>query len=172
MEEEKGGGGERGRGGGGGRMRKGIFAWFLFTFLTLFWQTFLFAFDVTNPVVVIFTVTPSVSPMITRCTSIIANIDRTGQKMEKYRFVTDSSEPNSTRVDTMWVNQNDYNFINVEFAAIFTAPEIPTRPEYIENFKFGIVSGKINIGLHKVDRNGTCNILNIELPCLILIYLT
>ena len=137
---------------------------FVYISQTILADLFYLFLTVTNLVVVIFTVTPSVSPMITRCTSIIANIDRTGQKMEKYRFVTDSSEPNSTRVDTMWVNQKDYNFINVEFAAIFTAPEILTRPEYIENFQFGIVSGKINIGLHKVDRNGTCNILNIELP--------
>ena len=92
--------------------------------------------------------------MITRCTSILANIDRTGQKMEKYRFVTDSSEPNSTRVDTMWVNQKDYNYINVEFAAIFTAPENLIKPAYVSEFKFGIVSGKINVGLHKVDRHG------------------
>ena len=92
--------------------------------------------------------------MITRCTSILANIDRTGQKMEKYRFVTDSSEPNSARVDTMWVNQKDYNFINVEFAAIFTTPGNLIMPEYIESFKLGIVSGKIQINLQKVDRNG------------------
>ena len=98
--------------------------------------------------------TPSARPMITRCTSILANIDRTGHKMEKYRFVTDSSEPNSTRVDTMWVNQKNYNFINVEFAAIFTAPESLIIPEYIESFKFGIVSGKIQIDLRKVDRDG------------------
>lgn len=100
------------------------------------------------------TVTPGNSPIITQCTSILANIDRTGQKMEKYRFVTDSSQPNSTRVDTMWVNQNDYNYINVEFAAFSLSPENIAQPKYITGFKFGIVSGKIQIDLQKVDRSG------------------
>lgn len=94
------------------------------------------------------------SPTITQCTSVLANIDRTGQRMEKYRFVTDSSQPNSTRVDTMWVNQKDYNYINVEFAALSTSPENIVKPHYVTGFKFGIVSGEIQIDLQKVDRNG------------------
>lgn len=100
------------------------------------------------------TVTLGNSPIITQCTSILANIDRTGQKIEKYRFVTDSSQPNSTRVDTMWVNQKDYNYINVEFAALSTSLENIVKPHYVTGFKFGIVSGKIQIDLQKVDRNG------------------
>lgn len=103
------------------------------------------------------TVTPGNSPIITQCTSILANIDRTGQKMEKYRFVTDSSQPNSTRIDTMWVNQKDYNYINVQFAALFTSPENIVFPKYVTGFKFGIVSGKIQIDLQKVGRNGNLN---------------
>lgn len=96
--------------------------------------------------------TPGNGPIITQCTSILANIDRTGHKMEKYRFVTDSSEPNSTRIDTMWVNQKDYNYINVEFAALYATPENIVLPKYVTEFKFGIVSGKIQINLQKVDR--------------------
>lgn len=94
------------------------------------------------------------SPIITQCTSVLAKIDRTGQRMEKYRFVTDSSQPNSTRVDTMWVNQKDYNYINVEFAALSLSQENIAQPNYVTGFKFGIVSGKIQIDLQKVDRNG------------------
>ncbi|XP_061179823.1 uncharacterized protein LOC133188421, partial [Saccostrea echinata] len=98
------------------------------------------------------TMTSGWGPLITRCTSVLANIERSGEKREKYRFVTDSSEPNSTRVDTMWVNQKDYNYINVEFAAVYTAPDDLALPKYVKRFKFGIVSGKIQIDLRKVDR--------------------
>ncbi|XP_062597629.1 uncharacterized protein LOC134259048 [Saccostrea cucullata] len=91
-------------------------------------------------------------PIITQCMSVLANIERTGQKRELYRFITDSSEPNSTRVDTLWLNQKDYNYINVTFAAYYTGPENLAVPEYVKRFKFGITSGKIQIELWKVDR--------------------
>ncbi|XP_061168936.1 uncharacterized protein LOC133178201 [Saccostrea echinata] len=103
------------------------------------------------------TMTSRVGPTITRCTSVLANIERTGQKREKYRFMTDSSEPNSTRVDTLWLNQKDYNYINVEFSAFYTGPDNLAVPEYVEQFKFGIVSGKIQIDLRKIDRNDPNN---------------
>lgn len=57
----------------------------------------------------------------------------------------------------MWVNQKDYNYINVEFAALFTSPENIVKPNYVTSFKFGIVSGKIQIDLQKVGRNGNSN---------------
>ncbi|XP_062611710.1 uncharacterized protein LOC134273528 [Saccostrea cucullata] len=98
------------------------------------------------------TVTSERRPTITQCTSVLANIERTGQKRELYRFIIDSSEPNSTRVDTLWLNQKDYNYINVTFAAFYTGPENIALPEYVKGFKFGITSGKIQIGLSKVDR--------------------
>ncbi|XP_061164432.1 uncharacterized protein LOC133173456 [Saccostrea echinata] len=99
------------------------------------------------------TMTSEMGPIITQCTSILAFIERTGQRREMYRFVTDSSEPNSTKVDTMWVNQNDYNYINITFAAIFTAPDNLVVPKYVKKFKMGIISGRITIFLHKVGRN-------------------
>ncbi|XP_062591935.1 von Willebrand factor D and EGF domain-containing protein-like [Saccostrea cucullata] len=100
------------------------------------------------------TMTSRRSPTITRCTSILANIERTGLKRELYRFITDSSEPNTTRVDTMWLNQKDYNYINVVFSAFYNEPENLAVPNYITNFKFGIVAGKIQITLQKEGRNG------------------
>ncbi|XP_062610978.1 uncharacterized protein LOC134272830, partial [Saccostrea cucullata] len=99
------------------------------------------------------TMTSRRSPTITRCTSILANIERTGLKRELYRFITDSSEPNTTRVDTMWLNQKDYNYINVVFSAFYNEPENLAVPNYITNFKFGIVAGKIQITLQKEGRN-------------------
>lgn len=54
----------------------------------------------------------------------------------------------------MWVNQKDYNYINVEFAALSLSPENIAQPNYVTGFKFGIMSGKIQIDLQKVDRNG------------------
>lgn len=100
-----------------------------------------------------FVVTSKLVPTITQCTSTLAFIGRT-DKREWYRFMTDSSKPNSTIIDTMWINQLKYNYIDVEFAAIYTPPEGMTLPYYVEEFKFGIVSGKIHIVLLKVDRNG------------------
>ncbi|XP_062602248.1 uncharacterized protein LOC134263906 [Saccostrea cucullata] len=52
----------------------------------------------------------------------------------------------------MWVNQKDYNYINVEFSAVYTAPGDLELPKYVKRFQFGIVSGKIQIDLRKVDR--------------------
>ncbi|XP_062574387.1 uncharacterized protein LOC134236235 isoform X4 [Saccostrea cucullata] len=98
------------------------------------------------------TMTSEMSPIITQCTSILAYVERTGKRRELYRFVTDSSEPNSTKVDTMWVNQNDYNYINVTFAAISSAPDNVAVPKYVKQFKMGIISGGINLTLHKVGR--------------------
>ncbi|XP_061173427.1 uncharacterized protein LOC133182595 [Saccostrea echinata] len=97
--------------------------------------------------------TSAVQPSITQCTSFLAFIERTGRKREMYRFMTDSSEPNSTKIDTMWINQNRYNYINVRFSAIFTPPENIMVPDYVQEFKFGIVSGQIQLNLAKVDRN-------------------
>lgn len=54
----------------------------------------------------------------------------------------------------MWVNQKDYTYINVEFAALSLSQENIAQPNYVTGFKFGIVSGKIQIDLQKVDRNG------------------
>jgi hypothetical protein len=98
-------------------------------------------------------VTPKLYPTITQCTSTLAFIGRT-DKREWYRFMTDSSDPNSTRIDTLWINQKRYNYINVDFAAIYTPPEGMVLPYYVEEFKFGIVNASVEIALFKVDRNG------------------
>lgn len=70
-----------------------------------------------------------------------------------YRFATDSSTPNSTEIDTLWINQKRYNYFNVRFSAMFTPPEGLFIPRYVQRFKFGIVSGQIQVDLTKVDRN-------------------
>lgn len=38
---------------------------------------------------------------------------------------------------------------------MFTPPGNMMRPNYVQEFKLGIVSGKIQVDLTKVDRNGT-----------------
>uniref|UniRef100_K1PLN0 Megakaryocyte-associated tyrosine-protein kinase n=1 Tax=Magallana gigas TaxID=29159 RepID=K1PLN0_MAGGI len=60
------------------------------------------------------------TPIITKATAFLANIERTGDKEELYRFMTDSSEPNSTKVDELWLSDKDYNYINADFTAILT----------------------------------------------------
>ncbi|XP_061172823.1 uncharacterized protein LOC133182112 [Saccostrea echinata] len=72
-----------------------------------------------------------------------------------YRFMTDSSEPNSTEVDMLWLSQKDYNYINADFMAIYTPPDITSQPEYVEEFKFGIVGGWLQLDLTKVARNSS-----------------
>lgn len=94
------------------------------------------------------------APIITQCSSYLAFIKRTGERNEMYRFATDSSKPNSTEIDTLWINQKRYNFFNVRFSAMFTPPENMMLPNYVQEFKLGIVSGQIQVDLTKVDRNG------------------
>lgn len=95
----------------------------------------------------------SLHPTIAQCTSFLAKIERTGQKRELYKYMSDSSEPNSTRIDTRWVNEKDYNFVNVQFSATFNDLSGFKNPDYVEDFKFGVVSGKIQLDLTKIDRN-------------------
>ncbi|XP_062587619.1 uncharacterized protein LOC134249266, partial [Saccostrea cucullata] len=91
--------------------------------------------------------------IITKCSAFLANIERTGKKREMYRFMTDSSEPNSTEVDMLWLSQKNYNYINADFSAIYVQPDITTQPDYIEEFKFGIIGGWLQLDLTKVPRN-------------------
>ncbi|XP_062588097.1 uncharacterized protein LOC134249768, partial [Saccostrea cucullata] len=93
------------------------------------------------------------SPTISQCSSFLANIERTGQKRELYKFMADSSGTNSTGISTRWVNRKDYNFINVQFSATFQNLHGVNSPGYIDDFKFGIVSGMIQMDLSKSDRN-------------------
>eukprot|EP00105_Crassostrea_gigas_P033200 XP_011456474.1 PREDICTED: uncharacterized protein LOC105348641 [Crassostrea gigas] len=99
------------------------------------------------------TMTTDMVPIITKCSSYLAFIERTGKRREMYRFATDSSKPNSTEIDTLWINQKRYNFFNVRFSAMFTPPGNMMRPNYVQEFKLGIVSGQIQVDLTKVDRN-------------------
>lgn len=93
-------------------------------------------------------------PIITKASAFLANIERTGEKRELYRFMTDSSEPNSTEIDKLWLSENDYNYVNADFTAIYV-PEVKYElPDYVENYTFGIVEGKMRLDLHKVDRRG------------------
>lgn len=66
----------------------------------------------------------------------------------------------------MWVNQKDYNYINVEFAALSLSPENIAQPNYVTGFKFGIVSGKIQIDFWLCFNTATSNIiLNSKINC-------
>lgn len=87
--------------------------------------------------------TTDMVPIITKCSSYLAFIERTGKRREMYRFATDSSKPNSTEIDTLWINQKRYNFFNVRFSAMFTPPGNMMRPNYVQEFKLGIVSVRL-----------------------------
>lgn len=93
-------------------------------------------------------------PIITKATAILANIERTGKKRELYRFITDSSEPNSTEIDTLWLSDKDYNYVNADFTAMYDPQTKYQLPDYIGNYSFGVIGGKMNLALSKINRNG------------------
>lgn len=95
------------------------------------------------------------TPIITKATAFLANIERTGDKEELYRFMTDSSEPNSTKVDELWLSDKDYNYINADFTAMYVPEMEYDLPAYVENYTLGIVEGRMRLDLHKVDRRGS-----------------
>lgn len=96
-------------------------------------------------------------PIITKATAFLANIERTGQKRELYRFMTDSSEPNSTKIDELWLSDKDYNYVNADFTAIYVPEMEYELPDYVENYTLGIVEGRMRLDLHKVDRRDPNN---------------
>lgn len=96
-------------------------------------------------------------PIITKATAFLANIERTGQKRELYRFMTDSSEPNSTKIDELWLSEKDYNYVNADFTAIYVPEMEYELPDYVENYTLGIVEGRMRLDLHKVDRRDPNN---------------
>lgn len=97
------------------------------------------------------------TPIITKATAFLANIERTGDKEELYRFMTDSSEPNSTKVDELWLSDKDYNYINADFTAMYVPEMEYELPDYVENYTLGIVEGRMRLDLHKVDRRDPNN---------------
>lgn len=97
------------------------------------------------------------TPIITKATAFLANIERTGDKEELYRFMTDSSEPNSTKVDELWLSDKDYNYINADFTAMYVPEMEYELPDYVENYTLGIVEGRMRLDLHKVDRKDPNN---------------
>ncbi|XP_062612374.1 uncharacterized protein LOC134274137 [Saccostrea cucullata] len=54
----------------------------------------------------------------------------------------------------MWLNQKDYNYINVTFAAVFTSADNLNISRNEKQFKKGIISGGVNIIHHKMSRPG------------------
>lgn len=102
-------------------------------------------------------------PIITKATAFLANIERTGQKRELYRFMTDSSEPNSTKIDELWLSDKDYNYVNADFTAIYVPEMEYELPDYVENYTLGIVEGRMRLDLHKVDRRGSSIFFSIRI---------
>lgn len=102
-------------------------------------------------------------PIITKATAFLANIERTGQKRELYRFMTDSSEPNSTKIDELWLSEKDYNYVNADFTAIYVPEMEYELPDYVENYTLGIVEGRMRLDLHKVDRRGSSIFFSIRI---------
>ncbi|XP_021363702.1 uncharacterized protein LOC110456947 isoform X2 [Mizuhopecten yessoensis] len=95
------------------------------------------------------------SPTMLRCSAFLLMKERSSGK-EMYRFTTDSSSPDNHIIDMIWVNQNDYNIMNIYFEADFS-PYIHNLPNarYIERYAFGIVDGYVKLTLNKITRQGS-----------------
>ncbi|XP_033739140.1 uncharacterized protein LOC117326497 [Pecten maximus] len=94
------------------------------------------------------------SPTMLRCSAFLLMKERSSGK-EMYRFMTDSSSPDNHMIDLIWVNQHDYNIINIYFEADFS-PYIHNLPDsrYIQDYAFGIVDANAQLNLNKITRPG------------------
>lgn len=71
-----------------------------------------------------------------------------------YWFMSDASEPNTTKPDHRWIHFKEFNKLEFLVEAMYNPPNIPIYPVYLENYKFGIVSGHVRAIVSKVPRPG------------------
>lgn len=84
----------------------------------------------------------------------LVNIERIGKKGELYWFMIDLLELNLMEIDKLWLSEKDYNYVNVDFIVIYVFEVKYELLDYVENYMFGIVEGKMWLDLYKVDRKG------------------
>ncbi|KAJ8314807.1 hypothetical protein KUTeg_006957 [Tegillarca granosa] len=95
----------------------------------------------------------SQKPIVTKCTARLENIRRSDKK-ELQRYVTDSTSPNVSTIDRIWINQKDFNYLNLYFEAEYSPPNnLLPPPYYIGDYGFGIVKGQGRVLLTKIPRS-------------------
>ncbi|KAJ8306434.1 hypothetical protein KUTeg_016979 [Tegillarca granosa] len=93
------------------------------------------------------------APKITKASASLVFIKRSTKEL-LYRFDTDSTSPDVPIVDQLWINERDFNFINIYMEAFYAQPELLVPPTYIGDYGFGITSGNAQVILTKIPRNG------------------
>lgn len=93
-------------------------------------------------------------PKITKASASLVFIKRSTNKL-LYRFDTDSTSPDVPVIDQLWINERNFNYINIYMEAFYAPPELLVPPTYISDFGFGITGGNAQVILTKISRNGT-----------------
>ncbi|CAG2212268.1 unnamed protein product [Mytilus edulis] len=71
-----------------------------------------------------------------------------------YWFMSDASEPNTTKPDHRWIHFKEFNQLEFLVEAMYVPPNIPNRPYYLIENKFGIIAGNVKAIVSKVQRTG------------------
>ncbi|XP_071137082.1 uncharacterized protein [Mytilus edulis] len=100
--------------------------------------------------------TSSQQPHITHASTTMKYIPRAGKHINQlmYWFMSDASEPNTTKPDHRWIHFKEFNELEFLVEAMYVPPNIPNRPYYLIDYKFGIISGNIRAIVSKVPRPG------------------
>ncbi|CAG2241822.1 Mast/stem cell growth factor receptor kita,Tyrosine-protein kinase transforming protein kit,Mast/stem cell growth factor receptor Kit,Vascular endothelial growth factor receptor 2,Tyrosine-protein kinase receptor Tie-1,Vascular endothelial growth factor receptor kdr-like,Vascular endothelial growth factor receptor 3,Platelet-derived growth factor receptor alpha,Vascular endothelial growth factor receptor 1 [Mytilus edulis] len=102
------------------------------------------------------TMMSSQQPHITHASTTMKYIPRAGKFKNQlmYWFMSDASEPNTTKPDHRWIHFKEFNQLEFLVEAMYVPPNIPNRPYYLEDYKFGIISGNVRAIVSKVPRPG------------------
>ncbi|KAL3832348.1 hypothetical protein ACJMK2_024000 [Sinanodonta woodiana] len=90
-------------------------------------------------------------PFVTLSRVTLANVRRT-DNTTKFSYSMDGT---SGYKDTVWSNQKDFNYLSFEFNSAYMSPQLPYRPNYINDARLGIVDGHITANITKIPRSGT-----------------
>ncbi|OWF55670.1 uncharacterized protein LOC110456866 [Mizuhopecten yessoensis] len=100
------------------------------------------------------TLQASQTPHLLRTSTYLVNQERTSGKVFA-RFLSDSTAPNTSYTDTIWLMKHDFNIINIYFESMYNHPLLEENGNYIENSSFGIVDGRARLTLTKIQHQGS-----------------
>ncbi|XP_041368825.1 uncharacterized protein LOC121383106 isoform X2 [Gigantopelta aegis] len=73
--------------------------------------------------------------------------------MEKYSLLVDST--NKKETDFLWTNRAQFNWINITAVSQYMGDDLPPKPAWIKEAKFGIIDAEVNIRLTKLSYQDT-----------------
>ena len=87
---------------------------------------------------------PGINTVQARMSFWLRGIDN---PMEKYALLVDST--NRKETDYIWTNRVMFNWINVTAVSQYMGDNLPPKPAWIKNAKFGITEAEVRIKLVK-----------------------